>query len=338
MLSGRRVDGNGRTILRVPPILDVDTWRKLQAELDRKATKKGAVRAGSAMLVGVAVCQTCGGPMYKLRTQNVRKDGTKQFNFYYRCWGTETNPSTCKNMFPLDELDAWTEARMARIKFPRYEIVVTPGHGHEDKIYEVERDLRELDLDAPDYDERHAELRTERARLRALPSTADKVERRKTGDSIGQYWETLQTEADKRAFLLKLDVKVYVRRGATRDEDHVFLELGDGLAQGRELAPEMADTRRPMIIVSATRDAGRERGPGPGVHIADQVPHGGRLAHVGRTNGAFGLDRVVRRRRERPVWRGYFPAARAPDLVRVHGARWGERPSRLTHAGRGRAT
>lgn len=241
VLSGRRVDGNGRTILRVPPILDVETWRKLQAELDRKATKKGAVRAGSPMLGGVAVCHTCDGPMYKLRTQNVRKDGTKQFNFYYRCWGTETNPSTCKNMFPLDELDAWTEARMARIKFPRYEIVVTPGHGHEDEIYEVERDLRELDLDAPDYDERHAELRAERARLRALPSTADKVERRKIGDSIGQHWETLQTEADKRAFLLKLDVKVYVRRGATRDEDHVFLELGDGLAQGRELAPEMAD-------------------------------------------------------------------------------------------------
>ena len=49
----------------------------------------------------------------------------------------------------------------------------------------------------------------------------------------------------KRAFLLKLDVKVYVRRGATRDEDHVFLELGDGLAQGRELAPEMDDDTDP---------------------------------------------------------------------------------------------
>ena len=246
VLSGRRVDGNGRTILRVPPILDVDTWRKLQAEMDRKASKKGAVRVGSPMLGGVAVCHICGGPMYKLRTQNVRKDGTKQFNFYYRCWGTETNPSTCKNMYPLDELDAWVEARMARVRFPRYEIVVTPGHGHEDEIYEVERDLRELDLDAPDYDERHATLRAERARLRALPATADKVERRKTGDSIGQYWASLQTEADKRAFLLKLDAKVYVRRGATRDEDHVFLELGDGLAHRRELAPDMDDDTDPV--------------------------------------------------------------------------------------------
>lgn len=245
VLAGRRVDGNGRTILRVPPILDVDTWRKLQAEMDRKATKKGAVRAGTPMLGGVAVCHVCHGPMYRLRAQNTRKDGSKQFNVYYRCWGTEMNPSECRNMYPLEDLDAWVNERMARVRFPRYEIVVTPGHGHENEIYEVEQDLRELDLDAPDYDARHATLRAERARLRALPSTVDKVERKKTGDRIGQYWQTLETEADKRAFLLKLGVKVYVRRGMTRDEDHVFLELGDGLAQGRQLIPEMHDDTEP---------------------------------------------------------------------------------------------
>lgn len=236
VLSGRRVDGNGRTILRVPPILDGDTWRKLQAEMDHRATKKGAVRAGAPMLGGVVVCRDCGGPMYRLRAQNVRKDGTKQYNVYYRCWGTDTAPSKCKNMYPLEELDAWLDRRMARIKLPRYEIVVSPGHGYEDEIYEVERDLRELDLDAPDYDERHAALRAERARLRALPATPDTVERRKTGQSIGQYWVTLETGEDKRAFLVKHGVKVYVRRGETRDQDHVFLELGEGLAQEGDFA------------------------------------------------------------------------------------------------------
>ena len=37
----------------------------------------------------------------------------------------------------------------------------------------------------------------------------------------------LQTDEDKRAFLMKLGVVVRVRRGVTRDEDHVFLELPD---------------------------------------------------------------------------------------------------------------
>ncbi|HEX5290124.1 MAG TPA: recombinase family protein [Streptosporangiaceae bacterium] len=244
-LAGRRVDGKGRTVLRIPPILDADTWRKLQAELDRKATKKGAVRAGTPLLAGVAVCRKCSGPMYKLRAQNTRKDGSKQYNTYYRCWGTSTAPSTCRNMYPLEDLDTWVEARMARVTFPRYEIVITPGHGHEDEIYEVERDLRELDLDAPNYDERHSALRARRAHLRALPSEADTVEYRKTGDTIGRYWKTLKTKADKRAFLLKLGVKVYVRRGETRDSDHIFLEFGDGLAQGQELAPEMDDDINP---------------------------------------------------------------------------------------------
>ena len=38
------------------------------------------------------------------------------------------------------------------------------------------------------------------------------------GDTIGQYWNTLETDEDKRAFLVKLGVRVYVRRGglATR--------------------------------------------------------------------------------------------------------------------------
>jgi site-specific DNA recombinase len=225
VLAGRRTDANGRTILRVPPILNLDTWRKLQAEIDRRASKKGAVRAGTPMLGGVVVCHNCGGPMYRLRAQNVRTDGTKQYNVYYRCWGTDTAPSKCKNMYPLKDLDAWVDRRMARIKLPRYEILVTPGDGHEYEIYEVERDLRELDLDAPDYDERHAALRAERARLRALPATPDKVDRRKTGDTIGRYWATLQTDTDKRAFLLKHGVVVRVRRGMTRDEDHIVLEL-----------------------------------------------------------------------------------------------------------------
>jgi site-specific DNA recombinase len=250
VLAGRRTDDQGRTILRVPPILDVDTWRKLQAEMDRRATKKGAVRAGTPLLSGVAVCHDCGGPMYRLRAQNTRKDGTKQFNVYYRCWGTDTQPSTCKNMYPLDELDAWAEMRMAKMKLPRYEIVVTPGHGHEEEIYEVERDLRELDLDAPDYDERHAALRAERARLRALPAVADKVERRKTGDTIGQYWATLQTESDKRAFLRKHGVVIRVRRGMTREEDHVVLEVHGDRATPESAMP--ATTRIPTTGSAST--------------------------------------------------------------------------------------
>ena len=193
--------------------------------MDHRATKKGTVRAGTPMLGGVAVCHDCGGPMYRLRAQNVRKDGSKQYNVYYRCWGSDTSPSKCRNMFPLEELDAWVEAKMSRSRLPRYEVVVTPGHRYEDEIFEVDQDLRELDLDDPDYDTKHVVLRAERTRLRSLPATPDKVERRKTGDTIGRYWSTLKADADKREFLTKLGVVVRVRRGKNGSTDLIVWEL-----------------------------------------------------------------------------------------------------------------
>ena len=230
VIAGRRIDGNGRTILRVPPILDMDTWRKLQAELDRKASRKGVAQAGSYLLAGVAVWGKCGGPMYRVSAYNTRKDGSKQYNFYYRCWGTPAKPSTCKNLFPVEELEARVERYMTvtMARWPRYETVIVPGHWHEEDIYEVERDLRELDFDDPDFSTKQAELLAERARLRALPATLATVERRPTGDTIGQYWATLQTDADKRAFLLRLALVVRVRRGKSRADDRVQFEAFAG--------------------------------------------------------------------------------------------------------------
>jgi len=226
VLAGRQVNGKGRTLLKVPPILDQDTWRKLQAEMDRKASKKGVAQAGTAMLGGVAVCAKCGGPMYRLNAYNTRKDGTKIDLFYMRCWGTSTEPSRCKNMYPLEELEARVERFMTTTlaRWPRYEMVTVPGHGHEEEIYEVERDLRELDFDDPDFTAKQVALLAERARLRALPSVPAFSERRATGDTIGEHWATLKTDAEKREFLQRLGMVIRVRRGKPRDEADPFSE------------------------------------------------------------------------------------------------------------------
>jgi site-specific DNA recombinase len=215
VLAGRRVDGKGRTILRVPPILDLDTWRKLQAELDRKASKKGVARVNSSMLAGIAVCGICGGPMYRINASNTHKDGTKADLFYYRCWGTPTAPSTCQNMYPLAEAEAAVDRYIARTMgaWPRYQIMTIPGHGYEEEIYEVERDLRELDFDDPDFTAKQAALLAERARLRALPAMPATAEHRLIGDTIGEHWATLKTGADRRAFLLQLGMTVKIQRG-----------------------------------------------------------------------------------------------------------------------------
>lgn len=208
ILAGRQVDASGRTILKVEPVLDRATWEALQAKQTARAKTTGA--APRALLTGVAVCAVCGGPMYRLVT---RPKGHRYD--YYRCHGTGRNPSTCRNMVRVETLDAKVEKYMITTlaRWPRYETITIPGHGYQDEIAEVEQDLRELDYDAPGFLERQAALLAERARLRNLPSVPARTQRRPTGDTIGQHWSSLTTEADKRDFLLRLGMVIRVRPG-----------------------------------------------------------------------------------------------------------------------------
>ena len=70
-LIGRRMsepDASGRrtTLLKHDPIIDRETWAKLQAKMDKKANRAGIAPKDTAMLTGVATCPKCGGPMYRI--------------------------------------------------------------------------------------------------------------------------------------------------------------------------------------------------------------------------------------------------------------------------------
>ena len=112
VLIGRRKDGQGRTILRFEPILDQVTFKRLQARLEATRAKpaRGATAEAPALLAGVIYCAWCGRVMYRRSMYNVRKDGSKQYNLYYRCDGSLRDRSTCKNMIPLKEADDWVSS------------------------------------------------------------------------------------------------------------------------------------------------------------------------------------------------------------------------------------
>jgi site-specific DNA recombinase len=103
ILVGRQADARGKTILKVEPILDRATWDKLQAKQSARARTTGT--APRALLTGVAVCDMCGGPMYRLASTAKGKKYT-----YYRCHGNERNPSKCWNMISLADLDAQVDS------------------------------------------------------------------------------------------------------------------------------------------------------------------------------------------------------------------------------------
>jgi site-specific DNA recombinase len=228
LIGRRESDATGKTVLRHAPLLDMDTWRKLQAEMDRKAGRKGVSSATTAMLTNIAYCAKCFGPMYRHKViGQPRKDGTKPVRWYYRCHGKDDrHPSTCRNMVPFEELEFMVDLHFTPESSDGQravkEKVTIPGRGHEDEIAEVERDIRELDLDDPGYLDKLAALRSERARLKALPATADQVIERETGQTVAEYWAGLDGPG-KRAFLLASKAKV----AAERDLAMIFIDVDD---------------------------------------------------------------------------------------------------------------
>lgn len=207
-LMGRRKNAKGKTELRFEPILDQATWERLQARLAENP-KHGAVSDTPALLAGIIYCASCQGIMHRKPVYTVRKDGSKKYNVYYRCGGTPRDPSTCKNMFSLAEADesvsGWVTEVIGRLELIERRMI--PGSGHDEAIASVEADIRDLDLDDPDYLAKHQALLAERARLKALPAEPARVMERPTGIKVAEYWGSLDGQG-KRRFLLAAQVKV----------------------------------------------------------------------------------------------------------------------------------
>ena len=217
-LKGRYLNADGAVTHRFEGLMTAAQWSQLQASLDRRPQRRGMITAATAMLTGVIFCDRCKGPMYRTRSKRKRKDGTLREWFYYRCGGTDRRRSDCRNMVRVEDVDAWVDRWFTEDgTFANTEIVETiiiPGDDHAEEIAELEAEIRELDQNAPDYDEQHATLRRERSRLRSLPSESTQVAERPTARTVGNVWANLD-DAQRREFLLVAGMKVYCMSNAT---------------------------------------------------------------------------------------------------------------------------
>jgi DNA invertase Pin-like site-specific DNA recombinase len=229
-LIGKRVDAKGRTLLQFDGVISPREFRQLQAALDSRPARRGPRINDAALLTGVIECDRCGRPMYRQRITKARKSGAKVTNVYYRCGGTEQSPSRCKNMVPLADIEEWLDQELAGPSVPEgtlmerhpwasveiIERAVVPGDDHAAEIAEIEAEIRDLDLDAADYDDLLRALRAERTRLKALPIEPAQVIERSTGRTVADVWKTLNAEK-KRQYLTAADIKVRVMsNGALR--------------------------------------------------------------------------------------------------------------------------
>jgi DNA invertase Pin-like site-specific DNA recombinase len=223
-----RPDGTGRryiepkiirnddgTPVRREPILDDETWFRLQAALDRMSRGHGVPRSDGHPLLGVAFCgkDGCGAPLYALRQTSRHRKNVKTY-MYYACSARSDGECDAKGI-PMADLDARMLAEMTaayrKILYP--EKVVTPGVDHAAEIAVIDARIAELDQAHKDgelhtraYSRQVSELETIRDTLEA-EQTPGGVEYVDADDTVAERFAAADLEG-RREIMLALGIRV----------------------------------------------------------------------------------------------------------------------------------
>jgi site-specific DNA recombinase len=199
------------------PLITNSEWAALQAARASRAVKghKRGERE-TAMLTGIIFCTKCNGAMYRVSPSTSRADGTKNTIEYYRCKGSDNAPSKCRNMVRLDEVEDFVDRsfRTDAERFAGREIKeqrITAGDDHATEIADLMTALGQLDPMGDD--DRRAALRDEVRILQGMPVEPSSVELVATGRTVGHYWASLETQAERRRYLLASKVRVMAVAG-----------------------------------------------------------------------------------------------------------------------------
>jgi DNA invertase Pin-like site-specific DNA recombinase len=191
----------------------------------RKREQTHGERVGGHMLLRVAFCHQCGGPLYCL----VQK--SKPNSARYRCL-------KCMMYLRKDDLEHKTEAVLlflyGQAELVEYQLV--PGDDHQTAIHALQREIDTLEkitgTDMVIYAKR-AEIE----HLRSLPFDPDRYVPVPLGITVAENWATLDDEG-KGSFLRKYRVRVFadkhnfeLRAGLLEESEAGYLEPVD-LAAG----------------------------------------------------------------------------------------------------------
>jgi site-specific DNA recombinase len=189
-----RVQTNGKTVLRVEPLISVEDFRRIESAMKGRATR-GAQQHKTAMLTGLLFCQN-DHPMYRLQGRKIPSVPDGQYYYCREC------PKGERLLVPLAKTDqAVNDSVMAHEDEPYFVTEVTPGDDWAEEIDRVRQDIRELDPETDDYDTQLRILREELKRLRSLPTKPAKVVRKPEGRTIGVVWQSLDAAGRRKQLL-----------------------------------------------------------------------------------------------------------------------------------------
>ncbi|MBO3095857.1 recombinase family protein [Cellulomonas dongxiuzhuiae] len=231
----RDADGMPRQVWE--PALPVDLWREVRAVLAARAesSKPAGTRARSArsrLLSGVAVCASCGAPLYVRQQQN----GTPA----YRC-ASRSNGRPCAGAASVtaERLEEFVVreflsavGRLAVVHPVEVEPVAAALAEAEEALQHLGSRLGNADLDDADEEALLAQRSTLRARVRALraeaTATPPEVQFHETGETYAEVWSRLADTSSRRDHLMTALDYVAVHpgvRGRTGPLDRARVEV-----------------------------------------------------------------------------------------------------------------
>lgn len=205
VVDGKPVrDETGEPILAGVPLVDDDTWRALQAEMDSRDTEERN-KSDAHPLLGVAFCGSCGGKLYQgwLSPGPNRKVAKRQ----YRCAAKAHGKACAKPTYVMAEpVDEFVEAEFME-RFGAFEVVeeiTIPGVDHRAEIEELRADVESLARQlanlrgaAADAVGRQIQGRSDKLeRLEAQPVVPARTEVVPTGVSYAEAWRRAKAHGD----------------------------------------------------------------------------------------------------------------------------------------------
>lgn len=147
-------------------LVDAETWQRAVNELKSRGTRTGRGAAPRALLSSVARCARCAAkgidsPMYRIRSGNGK--------LYYRCSGRGRVKAKkgCGNMVPAPVAESLMNQFMGSNRREVLTLHQVRPTNYDVLVREAKLTRKNLDDDAPDYDERYAEATAEVKRLEA---------------------------------------------------------------------------------------------------------------------------------------------------------------------------
>jgi DNA invertase Pin-like site-specific DNA recombinase len=173
---------------------------------------------------GALRCGACGGVLYRQGQDKTLKDGSSRSYGYYR-----HKRAGCASKLRKGDVDALIDGFFASLDVPVIEYVHHAGAGR-GRLEEITRELRALDIDADDYEDRHAALMAERKHLKAGaegPWTEKRILRDSQGQVVTYAARWASWGRAERVRALRDEIPLYLARGPklvpAPGEDYIWL-------------------------------------------------------------------------------------------------------------------